>query len=209
MDTTLAVRAVRSVGPDAVALDLETPEGFAADPGQFVLVRATVDGEELARHYTISSPTVADTFEVTVGVDPDGDLSPWLADREAGDDLHVEGPFGTVAYDGGHDVVVLAGGPGVGPAIGIAERAVGTGHGATVVYRDDAPIHRSRLEALETQGASVTILDADDPLTDPVADAVDDGQVYVFGFRAFCDDALDAVEAAGGDREEALVENFG
>ncbi|MDY6779709.1 MAG: FAD-binding oxidoreductase, partial [Halobacteria archaeon] len=69
-----------------------------------------------------SSPRVGEAFEITVGVDPDGDLSPALADLRTGDTVEVDGPYGRVYYEGG-DAVVLAGGPGVGPAVGIGERA--------------------------------------------------------------------------------------
>lgn len=208
--TEVSIRRVRSVGPDAVALDLATPPGFDALPGQFVLVRATVDGEEHARHYTISSPDVEDTFEVTVGVDPEGTLSPWLADRDPGDHLAIEGPFGTIAYDAtaDGDVVVLAAGPGVGPAVGVAEAAVGAGHDAAVVYEGTEPAHRDRLDGLADGGALVTVVDRDG-LAGAVAGVADAGQVYVFGFRDFCERSRDALAAAGVDPEEAQVENFG
>ena len=55
-ETDVTVRAVDTVGPDTIALELDTPDGFEAKPGQFVLVSATVDGEELSRYYTLSSP---------------------------------------------------------------------------------------------------------------------------------------------------------
>ncbi|WP_121821916.1 ferredoxin--NADP reductase [Halostella salina] len=207
MDATqVSVRDVRSVGPDTVALRLETPDEFDARPGQFVLLRATVDGEEVSRHYTLSSPDVDETFEITVGVDPDGDLSPWLADLSPGETVTVEGPFGTVFYED-TDVVLLAGGPGVGPAVGMAERALADGHEVAVVYRDEAPAHEDRLAALSAGGATV-VLTTDD-LAAGVAEATGNGQVYVFGFREFVDDALAAVEAAGGDPDDAKVENFG
>ncbi len=209
MDATVTVAAVRSAGPNAVALDVETPAGFDALPGQFVLVRADVDGEEVARHYTLSSPSVGETFELTVGVDPEGDLSPWLADRAPGDELRIEGPFGNVDYDDDGDVVVLAGGPGIGPAVGIAERARGRGHAAAVVYRDDDPIHEERLATLSAGGADVAVVSDDDALAAAVERVVGRGTVYVFGFRAFVDDALAAVEATGGDPDAAEVENFG
>lgn len=217
-ESEVTVRAVRSVGPDTVALDLGTPPGFDALPGQFVLVRSEVDGEACARHYTISSPDVDETFEITVGVDPEGALSPWLAEREAGDEIRIEGPFGTVAYDAASDgdVVVLAGGPGVGPAVGVAEAAVGAGHEAAVVYEDDAPAHEDRLDALDAAGADVAVVEEPDfaQAVAVVADRVErsDGRgdhVYVFGFRPFCERALDELEAAGVDRDEVAVENFG
>ncbi|AGN00478.1 flavodoxin reductase family protein [Salinarchaeum sp. Harcht-Bsk1] len=207
--TQVTVRDVAEVGPDTIAMTLATPDGFDADPGEFVLVRATVDGEELARHYTLSSPTVDDTFEITVGIDPDGDLTPWLAEREPGDTLSVEGPFGTVTYEGDGDVVVLAGGPGVGPAVGIGERARSADHDAAIVYLDGTPAHETRLSTLSNAGASVTVANDEDSFTAAVADVADVGQVYVFGFKEFCELSLDALEAAGVDPDDALVESFG
>lgn len=205
-ETEVAVRTVTTVGTETIALELDTPANFDANPGQFVRLYGTVDGEEIARYYTLSSPDVEGTFEITVGVDPEGDLSPWLADLEPGDTVRIEGPFGSVAYEDG-DAVVLAGGPGVGPAVGIAEAAVANDNHAAIVYQDDSPAHEKRLDALVAAGADVTIVE--DELTDAVAAAVDDGQLYVFGFQSFIEDARDAIEAAGGDVDAAEVESFG
>ncbi|MFC4405604.1 FAD-dependent oxidoreductase [Haloarchaeobius iranensis] len=210
-ERVVTVAAVETVGPGTVAIDVETPEGFEALPGQFVLVRATVEGEELSRYYTLSSPDVDGTFELTVGVDPDGDISPWLADLDAGAELTIEGPFGNVKYDDGGDVVVAAGGPGIGPAVAIAERAVEHGHEAVVLYQDDGPAHTDRLDALEAAGATVHVFDddADPDLADAVGEYGDDGEVYVFGFADFCGAVTDALESAGLDADAAQVESFG
>ncbi|AHF99523.1 oxidoreductase [Halostagnicola larsenii XH-48] len=209
--TPVRVESVRDVGPGTVAIELEAPPSFDPRPGQFVLLRAAPDGEELARHYTLSSPTAADTFEITVGIDPDGDLSPWLADLEGGETVHIEGPMGAITYDGSTDVVAVAGGPGVGPAVAIAEAAHENGKDAAVVYQDDQPAHRDRLEALEADGAPVSIVDADatDALEKTVADHLDDGQFYVFGFSEFVTTVADSIDDAGGDSDDALIENFG
>jgi ferredoxin-NADP reductase len=210
MATEVSVAAVRAVGPDAVALDISTPEEFDASPGQFVKLTASPGGEEESRFYTVSSPRVGDTFEVTIEIDPDGALGPWLADREPGDTLTLDGPFGNTYYEGEQRVVVLAGGPGVGPAIGIAERALEDGNEAAVVYRDDDPIHADRLDALEERGAFVAVLGAEASMVDAVGAALaDGGQVFVYGFADFLDDAIDAIGAAGGDPDRAKVENFG
>lgn len=208
----VVVRDVRPVGDDAVALELETPDEFDALPGQFVRVlgRTDEDGDDpVSRYYTLSSPTVKETFEITVAVDPEGDLSPWLADREPGDTVLVEGPFGDVAYDDEGDVLVVAGGPGVGPALGIGERAIDRGHVATIVYRDDAPIHEDRLRALSNAGAAVHVLGSDDALETALPDDVEGFEPYVFGFQAFVETALAALESVGVDPADARVESFG
>jgi cytochrome-b5 reductase len=214
MDATVTVAAVREVGRDTVAVELETPPGFEARPGQFVRLGATIDGESYARFYTLSSPDVEGTFELTVGVDPNesGPFSRFLAELSAGDELDVSGPFGDAAYDGEPRAVVLAGGPGVGAAVGIAERAVATGHEAAVVYRDepDRVTHRERLDALREQGATVHVTDGElEPLVADVLAGTDGEQVFVYGFQPFVDEAIAALSTAGTDPDAAKVESFG
>jgi len=211
--TSCSVTAVRELGPDAVAIVLESPPGFSAQPGQFVKLTFDVDGEEIARFYTISSATVEDTFEVTVEIDPEGELGPELAAVTVGEDLLVSGPFGRDYYEGEPSVVVLAGGPGVGPAVGIAERAIADGGDAAVIYRDRAPIHEERLDELEASGAYVAVLGPDVSLQDSVEAALArtavEPQLFVYGFADFIDDATGAIEAAGADAGDAKIENFG
>lgn len=208
-ETAVTVRSVRSVGPDTVAVEFESPAGFSAEPGQFVQVFGEFDGEREGRFYTLSSPDVEDTFEVTVGVDPEGTLGPWLAAREAGDDVTITGPFGDDYYEGEDDVVVLAGGPGVGPAVAVGERALASDADVTVVYQDDQPVHEDRLAALAAAGARVVFV------ADDVAGAVQsltgpaEGTAFVYGFADFCTTAVDALEAAGFDVDAAKVESFG
>lgn len=212
-ETAVTVRESRDVGTDAIALDIETPDGFDARPGQFVKLIVTVDGDDESRFYTLSSPDVGETFEMTVGIDPDGDVSPKLRDLGAGDDVRISGPYGNAYLEDESRVCLLAGGPGVGPAVGIAERVIEEGGEAAIVYRDDTPIHQPRLSALEDQGASIEIIAEDEPLAGAVERAVEAGigetQVFVYGFADFLDDAMGAIEAAGGEPDLAKVENFG
>jgi len=207
--TEVEIRACRSVGPNTVALVLAAPPGFDARPGQFVQVRATVDGETVTRHFSISSPTVGDAFEVTVGVDPDGTLSPWLAAVAPGETLFVDGPFGRVYYEDETAVVVLAAGPGIGPAVGVAERATMDGGDATVVYRADRPVHEARLAGLAAAGAIVYVASSDEAFRAATAAAVGTGQVFVFGFEPFVETVRDVIADVGGDPAVAKVENFG
>ena len=214
MDTTVSVTAVETVGPDTYAIRFGTPAGFTAEPGQFVRLGTEIDGESVSRFYTLSSPTVDETVEVTVAIDPDdgGDFSQFLADVEPGTTLSFAGPYGDQHYDGESRAVILAGGPGVGPAVAIAERAVGDGGEAAIVYRDAAPAHEPRLSALRETGVDVALLDADESLDGPVAAAVtgaDTEGVFVYGFDDFVDDATTAIERGGGDPDAANVENFG
>ncbi|MFC7069160.1 FAD-dependent oxidoreductase [Halobaculum lipolyticum] len=208
MDATVAVRSVAEVGPDTVAVTLDSPEGFDGKPGQFVRLTATVGGEEESRFYTISSADTRGSYETTVGLDG-GDFSRHLADLSAGDEIEMSGPFGDDYYEGESRAVVLAGGPGIGPAVAIAEAALDAGNEAAVVYRDDEPAHTERLDALRERGAEVTVTDG--AIGAVVADAItgaDGEQAFVYGFTDFVDAALGALETAGY-AGEAKVENFG
>lgn len=211
-ETTVA--AVRDVGPDAVAIDVESPPGFRPEPGQFVKLSTVLDGERVGRFYTVSSPYADDAVEFTVGYDPGegGPFSEYLLEIEAGDTVHLTGPFGSDYYEGEARVVVFAGGPGVGPAVAIAERALADGGEAAVVYRDDDPLHEDRLASLAVAGADVFVLTEATDLTDAAAGVLtgDPGeQVFVYGFDDFLADAEAAIAAAGRDPDEAKAENFG
>ena len=212
MDATVAVTAVRDVGPQTTAIEFEAPAGLDAEPGQFLKLEGTVDGEEYARFYTLSSPGVDDTFEITVGIDPEesGPFSDFLIDLTPGDTVEISGPFGRSFYEGESSVVVLAGGPGVGPAVGIGEAAVADGNAVAIVYQADKPAHQERLDALREAGASVAVTNGD--IAEHVATAVTgaaDEQVFVYGFGSFVDDATSALDATGADADAAKVENFG
>lgn len=207
--TEVEVVDVREVGSRVVGITLEAPPGFDALPGQFVQVRATVEGEAVTRHYSVSSPAVDDTFEVTVGVDPDGTLSPYLAAASPGDGVEVDGPYGRVYYEGEDRVAVLASGPGVGAAVGVAERAVLDGGEAAVVYRSAQPVHEDRLAGLAAAGTPVYVVSGERTFRSAVGDVVDGRQTFVYGFEPFVESAVAALEAAGGDPAAAKMENFG
>ncbi|MEZ3117095.1 FAD-dependent oxidoreductase [Halobaculum sp. MBLA0147] len=214
MEFTTSVAGVERVGPETVALTLESPADFVAEPGQFVRFTAEIDGEEVSRFYTVSSPDTDETFETTVGLDGGDDEGPdfasYLANLEPGAELDAAGPFGDEFYEGEARAVVLAGGPGVGPAVAIGERALAEGNDVAIVYQDDAPAHEARLDALRERGAHVTVTDG--PIGAVTADVVteaDGEQAFVYGFADFVAEAESALETAGIHRARIKTENFG
>lgn len=195
------------VGGDSFVLAVESPFPEAR-PGQFVQVGLEVDGARVVRHYTISSPYPDDVLEFTVEVDPEGELSPVLRGLQAGDVVHLDGPFGRSYYEDEDAVTVLAGGPGVGPAVALAERTLDERGEAAVVYEDDEFAHRDRLEEVDERGCHLELVHEDDTLEDAVEAALSvvGGQVFVYGFSEFVDRALDAAEDLVD--EEPKIERF-
>jgi ferredoxin-NADP reductase len=216
MDTTAAVVDNESVGPDTYAITFESPEGFTALPGQFVKLSADIEGEGHARFYTLSSPDTEGTFETTIEVDEEGGpFSAYLAGLSEGDEVAVQGPFGDEHYEGEERAVVLAGGPGIGPAVAISEAALAEGNEAAVVYAHEGmPAHQARLNEAADEGASVEPVDAGDAeafeaAVDEAVTGAEGEQLFVYGFADFVEVAREAISEAGGDPDEAKVENFG
>jgi ferredoxin-NADP reductase len=206
--STVRVASTRTVGHRTVALQLETPSDFEAYPGQFILIRAEIDDQEETGYYTISSPTVEDTFEITVSYHPDGALGPRLAEREQGDTVAIEGPFGDVQYHGDTDVIALAEGPGIGPAIGIAERGIATARDVTVVFCGESPPHQDRLTDIEDGDGSAIIVETLDD-ADIVDQAPSKKETFVFGFESFVTEAVERLEHLELDSDRIHVESFG
>ncbi|MDZ7747166.1 MAG: FAD-dependent oxidoreductase [Halobacteriales archaeon] len=208
--TETTVRAVRDVGPDTVAIDLDTPADFDGKPGQFIKLSTILDGEQEARFYTISSPDTDGTLELTVGYDAEegGNFSEYLLSLDAGNAVTVSGPFGSDFYEGEESSLILAGGPGIGPAVGIAEAAVRDGNDVTVVYFDDQPVHTERLDALAGD-AEIHVVGDEDSFHDAVGTSLADQQLFVYGFGDFLELAESAVKHNGGSFDDAKIENFG
>lgn len=208
-DVAVSLQSVAEAGPDTIAMTFESPPGFDAAPGQFIQLSARIEGEVVQRYFTLSSPRVDDTFEITVTIDPEGALGPWLADREPGDTIQISGPYGNAYYEGEDRLVVLAAGPGIGPAIGIGERALEGGASVAIVHPAGTAVHRERLAELSADGAHV--FQPSDGLERVTAEALEvvGGTIFVYGFGPFVQSAVAAIEAAGWDPDEAKVESFG
>ncbi|MFB6283875.1 MAG: FAD-dependent oxidoreductase [Halobacteria archaeon] len=202
------VTKVEEVGTDTVALTIESPEGFEARPGQFVQVGIDTKEETVVRHYTISSKDVDRDFEITVEIDPEGELSPLLGEYGAGEGVTVDGPYGRSYLEDEDSATVLAGGPGIGPALGITEKVIENGGDVALVFLGGDPPHKDRLREIQDVGVVETVED-DGNLTDAVGNAVEevDGQVFIYGFSEFVDSALESLEEAGYDGE-AKIERF-
>ena len=214
---------------DACSFVLEPDEGeashFTYRPGQFLTVNVPTDRDGgAARCYSLSSsPALDEKLKITVKRVADGYASNWLCDHVvAGSTLEVLKPAGTFTpRDLGDDLLLVAGGSGITPAMSILKSALHEGTARiTLVYanRDEASvIFRDELASLARQfpGRLTTIhwLESLQGLPDaaqlgelvaPLADR----EVLLCGPPAFMDVALDALERAGAQRRRVHVERF-
>ncbi|MBS3912171.1 MAG: 2Fe-2S iron-sulfur cluster binding domain-containing protein [Hydrogenophaga sp.] len=126
----LPVARVSPEAAGAVAITLAVPpeqiDAFSFQPGQFLTVRATIDGQDVRRSYSISSPRslLTQQGELTLGIRPveGGVFSNWAAtELKAGDTLRVMPPEGrfTVHKPRALHRVGFAAGSGITPILSI------------------------------------------------------------------------------------------
>ena len=127
----LPVARVVAETADACSIVFDVPAElghlFAYDAGQFVSIRAELDGEPVVRSYSMSSaPAVDDELQVTVKRVPGGVISNWLNDRVAtGDVLEVLPPAGAFVLDeSSREVLAFAAGSGITPVFSIIRWAL-------------------------------------------------------------------------------------
>jgi len=127
----LTVKRVSPEAAGAVAITLAIPDEakdrFAFEPGQFLTLRTTVNGQDVRRSYSISSPRsrLAAKGELEIGIRPveNGVFSNWAAQSiKAGDTIQVMPPDGRFVVKKKRAIhrVGFAAGSGITPILSIA-----------------------------------------------------------------------------------------
>ena len=143
----LQVKRVSPEAAGAVAITLAVPperhQAFAFEPGQYLTLRARIEGQDVRRSYSISSPRSRLTRlgEIEVGIRPvqGGVFSNWAAGHiRAGDVLPAMAPQGrfTVQRPRAIHRVGFAAGSGITPILSIAASTLEEQPGSkfTLVY---------------------------------------------------------------------------
>lgn len=127
----LAVKRVNPEAAGAVAITFDIPEStrdsFHFEPGQFLTLRASINGQEVRRNYSISSPRSRLTAkgELEIGIRPveGGVFSNWAAKSvKPGDKIAVMPPDGRFVVKKKRAIhrVGFAAGSGITPILSIA-----------------------------------------------------------------------------------------
>lgn len=163
---TLTVSQVRPLTKDSVEVTFEVPEHLVEDynyaPGQYVALRATIDGQEVRRSYSICAEPVPGEIRVAIKRDLGGLFSNWANDTlSAGYQIDVMNPQGAfvskgnitslnepqkIADDakaaGGEHMVAFAAGSGITPIIAIARTVLKASEDSTfdLVYANKSAL---------------------------------------------------------------------
>ena len=122
-------RAIRFAVPASLA------ETFRFVPGQYLTLRAEIDGEEVRRSYSICASEHA-APEIGIKRVEGGAFSTWAMGLEPGDTVEVMPPQGrfTEVPDPTRNLLLVAAGSGITPCLSIAASALAVGSRVTLVY---------------------------------------------------------------------------
>src|SRR5215472_16364287 len=125
---TLVISDLRRETADAVSLAFALPDRLRAayryTPGQYLTLRAAIDGEDVRRSYSICSGLDDGELRVVIKRLAGGAFSGWVSERlNAGDSLDVmtpDGRFGVPIKRGlSRTLVAFAAGSGITPIMAI------------------------------------------------------------------------------------------
>jgi len=145
----LTVSKVKHETRDAVCVTFDVPpalkETFAYRQGQYLTLRATIDGDEVRRSYSICSAVQDDQLRVAIKRTPGGQFSSWANDSlQPGAQLDVMPPSGNfnVPLDAAsaRHYLAFAAGSGITPILSIVKTTLLAEPGSrfTIVYGNRA-----------------------------------------------------------------------
>jgi ring-1,2-phenylacetyl-CoA epoxidase subunit PaaE len=161
----LVIKDVRKETEDAVSIAFEVPENlanqYAFKPGQYLTLRAMIDGEDVRRSYSICAGLNDHELRVAVKEVPQGKFSTY-ANRQlqVGDTLAVMTPTGnfTTAIDAStaKSFVFFAAGSGITPILSLSKTILENApkSDVTLIYgnkNSDSVIFKEDIEALKNK----------------------------------------------------------
>src|SRR5215469_9490374 len=145
---TLTCCRVTDETHDVKSFEFRTQDGLPVrfEPGQFMTVSATVEGQTVERCYTISSPpTRPYLLSITVKRVPGGTMSNWLHDNmKPGSQLRAYGPSGSFTPTAAPAAksLYLSAGSGVTPLMSMTRASFDLGLNRDIVF-----VHSARTPA--------------------------------------------------------------
>ena len=141
--------------PDGVAVSFSVPSSLAEQyrfhPGQYLTLRAEVNGEDIRRSYSICSEHNSDTIEVGIKRVEEGRFSNYANTLKVGDQCQVMTPQGrfTAEIGGRNNYLLIAAGSGITPCLSIIKSVLtdepeshialvyGNRNTQSIMFRDD------------------------------------------------------------------------
>jgi len=161
---TLKIKEIRQETSDAVSISFEIPEElrptFQYLPGQYLTLKANVNGEELRRSYSLCSTPIENSWRVAVKRIENGKFSTYVNEvLKVGDNMDVMSPMGSFllpSHTENKNFVFFAAGSGITPVFSMVKNILvnDADSQVTLVYGNkgfNSIIFREDLEALKNR----------------------------------------------------------
>ncbi len=153
------VVAKQAESSEITSFYLEPVDGkavIAHQPGQYIGLRAVVDGVEQRRNYSLSAPANGKSYRISVKREAGGKVSNFLHDQvQVGDVLELFPPAGNFTLsDSAKPLVLISGGVGITPTLPMLDAALQTDRPITFIHcarSSDVHAFRARMDALAQQ----------------------------------------------------------
>lgn len=154
---SLRVAEVRPEAEDTLAITLSVPpqlQGqYRGSAGQHIVLRMSVDGEEVRRTYSLTNAPGDERLQLLVRLQPGGRMSGALQRLEAGHSVEVLPPNGSftahAAAIGAGVRVAFAAGSGITPVLSVARAVLAAGGAIMIFYGNRSAARTMGLEALQ------------------------------------------------------------
>ncbi len=240
---TLTVKEVRKETDDATSVAISVPDAlrgaYTFTQGQYLTLRATVDGQELRRPYSICVAPDSGELRVCVKRLHEGRFSGYVNDvLEAGDAIDVMGPMGRfhapLEPDAVKSYLFIAGGSGITPVISNIRTILaaepksrvtliyGNRRGRDIIFRealaDLKDLHLSRLQVFHVLSDEIPDIPlfagmlTEDKISELASRLCDVGQLdwaFICGPGPVMDGGKAALLALGMADERIKIESFG
>jgi NAD(P)H-flavin reductase len=222
------------LAPEVHHFDFEVPgrQELHFIPGQFVSVVEEVDGEEVARPYSIASPRGGNRFALCLNCVPDGPLSSFLFTLRPGEEVEMHEPLGyfTLRHPD-RRAVFVATGTGIAPFRSMLldhlprtrphiTLLFGARHERGLLYREDMERMAREfntfrfLPTLSEPGESWkgrtgrVQAHLDEALGLGTPEEIANVDVYVCGLKKMVDDVRQELKCRGLDRKQIIYEKY-
>lgn len=165
----LNISAINNETSDTVSISFEIPselnDKFQFSAGQYLTLKADINGEDVRRAYSISSAPHENEWKVAIKKVENGKFSTYAQNLKVGDSLEVMAPMGnfTVKSDSAKNYVLFAAGSGITPIISIAKYILkaNDNNKVTLFYGNktaNETIYKSELDELSSDRFNVNYI---------------------------------------------------
>lgn len=136
------IAVVNHIAVDTVSVTLEPLSSkYRFIPGQYTIVKTTIDGSSLMRQYSFSSSPSSDQIEFCIRKEPGGEVSSWFCETaRPGDYIEISQPFGQFQLEQPltTNSLFVAGGVGIAPFMSML-RSKDSAQKITLLYSEKQP----------------------------------------------------------------------